>query len=392
MAKGVSKAVGQMLAKQMAAAMPSFDEDAAINSTERDCQIMTAYNWFNTFSEPKKERMWFCEYAKEKKLFTPAKLTQIKTMDLKWFYYVGRVCKMDLNDFPLVFDNKHNKARFDTLIGKIESRFKANKNASKIITIEIDSNKPTIQDKINEKAQEYAADIQNLMDDYILDIKNIKKSDDGDYVNVESFLNVNKVKPMIASRMVQWVVNQSQEWNDVVGTKDKDLKEGYDIYTLSEQKRIVKMYKNTIDLLNARAATKTVRKTRKKKVKTPKQLVSSVQYLESTKDFGGIESIKPEKIIGKSRVVLFNTKYRQITILEAENPHLGLSIKGTTVTGIDASESVSKRVREKYVKDLLKVSGDRGIRAIKKSYNAIKAKDLDAKGRINKDTLIVRVM
>jgi hypothetical protein len=254
----------------------------------------------------------------------------------------------------------------------------------KIVTV-----KPSVQDRMDEKGEELTGKILNMMDEYIGNIKDIKKGGDLNQVNIESFLNVEEVKPLIAKRIFSEIEYASKEWDEVVSSSDLDIKEAYSYLTPSEHKRIQRMYKKVLDELSARAVQTRKRRTRKKKVKTPQEIVSAVKYQES---FNGVTSIKPEKIIGMNKVILFNTKYREFQIIESSNDKIGLNIEGTTIKGINKTTSVCKRVREQYVETLLNVSQVKGIRAILNEYKSIKAKENTPTRRLNDSTIIVRVL
>jgi hypothetical protein len=102
----------------------------------------------------------------------------------------------------------------------------------------------------------------------------------------------------------------------------------------------------------------------------------------------GVESIHPSRIIGASKVVLFNAKTRVVTLLEAENAD-GLDVKGTTVVAFDPKGSKCKKVRKP--KDFIKGTKDGGIRAFKNAFDALKTDEKEGKGRTNEDTIILTV-
>lgn len=384
--KSTSKAVSNMIAIQMRSDQPVFQDTDDI--MDRDIQIGRALNWYNALSTDAKERKWYWEYAKANKLFKGENLSRIKVADSKMFHRIGRFARMTMDGFPLDHDrfiqNKLDGLRL-TLIDYLKPKKKVSKKTET-------TKKLSVQERMDEKAEELTGNLLNMIDEYIGDIKSIKKSDDGNHVNIESFLNVEEVKPLIAKRILSHIECHASEWDEVVDNiSDKDLKEAYSYLTTSEHKRIQRMYKKVLDELSVRASQKRQRKTRKKKVKTPAQIVSKVKYQESCKETN-VDSIQPEKIVGSARVILFNTKYREYQIIEAENEKIGLTIEGTTIKGIDKNKSVCKRIREKYVQDLLNITQVKGIRTIRNEYKGIRATENTPTGRLNGNTLIVRVM
>jgi hypothetical protein len=93
------------------------------------------------------------------------------------------------------------------------------------------------------------------------------------------------------------------------------------------------------------------RKPRKKKSKTPQQIASKVKYLPS---FNGINSMKPEQIVGCSSVVVLNIKTKSLTLYKSKTNET-LSFKGsvnfkyaeTLFSSINTKESKPKsRINE----------------------------------------------
>lgn len=374
--RAMSKGVGEILEKQMAGSVPVFKETE--DEINRDVQIMQALNWYNSMANDNKERSWFVSFLKDQNKFDANQLAQIKTFDSGMFSRAGRYAHMIHNGFPI---ESWALPIIQDVIVKIESRFETKTE------VDSGSSGPSVQDRMNEKASEFAGNLLSIIDDFTNGVKDgsLKKSDDESFFSIQSFIQINEIKPLIAGRIVPHIEYDKNQWEKAL--KDK---EGYEDYTDSQIKRMVRFYEWIVDGLNGRVAEKPARKSRKRKQKSPQQLVKAVKYLDKTTDFGGVTSITPDKIIGAERLITFNVKYREFAIFESKSG--GFSIKGTTIQNIDESKSVCKRIREKYVKDLLKTAKDQGIRAIRNAYNPINAKENVPNGRLNGDTLIVRVL
>jgi len=372
----------------MAAKSHVFNENHRNDPVATDVAIIHALNSHENLATPAKERSWFCEYMIAERTLTKKELEYAKNIDPKNYYRVGRYCRMILDGYPIQeWASPKISAFVETNIRK---KLKKPSKKSAVVT-----NAPTltIQDKISEKAKTLAATIQNSIDDYILNIKNIKKSDDLTVFDIQSFINVNEIKPMMSARIIPYIVEQKAEWDLAQEqVNDPEVKEAYSIYSNTEVKRIIRFYIEIIQTLEAKGAQKVSRNPRKKKIKSPSEIVKSMQYMAETKDFGGLKSISPEKIIGATKLIIFSTKYRELTILEAENEKIGFGVKGTTIQGFAPERSTSKRIRAKYVDDVLKVVQSQGIRAIRKSFGEIKSKETPANGRINKECIIMKVM
>ncbi len=66
----------------------------------------------------------------------------------------------------------------------------------------------------------------------------------------------------------------------------------------------------------------------------------------------------------------------------------GLSVKGTTIVGIDNAKSVCKRVGRD--KSIVKVASSSGIRAINNAYKNLKNKESVPSPRLNSNVVILQ--
>jgi hypothetical protein len=132
---------------------------------------------------------------------------------------------------------------------------------------------------------------------------------------------------------------------------------------------------------NRVTTVKATRKPRKKKEKTPSQLVAKLKH-DNT-------GIRAEDIIGASQLWLYNSKYKVLTVLNAMGP-VGLSVKGSTVTGFDEKISLAKKLRKPEVTiDRLTLGGKIVLR---KLMDELTTKPKVANGRCNIDTVLMRVI
>lgn len=374
----VSKGVSDILEKQMAGSVPVYKPTE--DEINKDIQVMHALNWYNSMANDNKERGWFASYLKDAKTFTTEQLNLIKTFDSSIFSGTGRYCHMITNGFPI---ESWATPKIQVVIERIKKRFETKQDVSTDSSV---LSGPSVQDRMNEKANEFAGNILNHVDEFLTGIMSgdIKKSDDESFFNVESFIKVNDIKPLVANKIVPHVSYAKSEWTEALKNN-----EGYEHLTESQIKRMIRLYDWILDGLNGRVAEKAVRKTRKRKQKSPQQLTKNVKYLAKSDEYS-IESTTPDKIIGAERLITFNVKYREFSIYESKSA--GFTIKGTTIQNIDESKSTSKKIREKYLKDLLKTASTQGIRAIRNAYQLINSKDSVPTGRLNGDTLIVKVL
>lgn len=142
-------------------------------------------------------------------------------------------------------------------------------------------------------------------------------------------------------------------------------------------------------LSNVRAENKLgkIRNPRKKKLKPAQMQVKDLQFKESDAALK-LVSIPPTSIISAPTLVTFNTETRKVAIYYAKNTD-GLSVKGTTIQNFDSSKSKSKTLRkpEDVIEHLIGTSVNR----FEKVFAGIKAKENTPNGRLNEDTLLLKV-
>lgn len=139
--------------------------------------------------------------------------------------------------------------------------------------------------------------------------------------------------------------------------------------------------------VNNKKATK-VRKPRAKKTKSAVDLVKSLNYQKEFPDLK-IVSVNPAEIVGCSQLWAYNTKYRKLTRYDASGP-AGIQVKSTTLIGIDADRSMTKRVRKP--EDTIQIVLSAGKVSLRKIMDDLKTKGEPVKTRINNDTVLLRVI
>ena len=70
--------------------------------------------------------------------------------------------------------------------------------------------------------------------------------------------------------------------------------------------------------------------------------------------------------------------------------HAGISVKGTTLIGFDEKTSITKKLRKPEA--TLKTVVEGGKVGLRKVMENINCKPSDANGRLNKETVILRVL
>ena len=194
---------------------------------------------------------------------------------------------------------------------------------------------------------------------------------------------ISHVKPMVEG----WLL----DYEDAYHKRCEQAVEGYSHLKRSVLNQRIKVCTTMLeDLERIRSATKASRTVKLKKPKAADKQVSKVQYKNEDNDFK-IVSIHPIQIIGKHKLYVFNTKYKELCVYETESTR-GFEISGSTIKNFNPVASFKVKLRKPM--DFFPV-------LLTKSYNQIgkflddnlkKAKRKSANGRINKDTILLRVL
>lgn len=173
-----------------------------------------------------------------------------------------------------------------------------------------------------------------------------------------------------------------------VKTGPRDLREGYSHLSRTELNRLVKTTRSIVDdaeryASNRRASTP--RKPRKKKERAAADVVKRVQYLQSYPDLQ-IVSVDPSSIVGARSVWLYNVKYKTLRKIVGES----LTVSGSTIKGYDEDKSEQRSLRKPA--PVIKLVLDSPTPALQRVMSGLTTKASVPNGRINSDTVILRVV
>jgi hypothetical protein len=240
----------------------------------------------------------------------------------------------------------------------------------------------TIQDRIREKVSECVGELEGQIDELV--ITAFKAN-----VSPYAIMHTLDIKGIHANRVIDAFKIKRQEFDGVMNTDDKEVKEGYSNFKKTELKKLVAYCDQAImdGLKIAGAATKS-RKPRKRKEKTPDQLVANMKLCVEFAELN-IKSVKPREIIGAMALWVYNTKTRKLGCYHAEDAG-GFSVKGTSLTNFNETKSVQKKLRKPEVTLPEVLNG--GKIYLRNAMENIRAVESALTGRINDDTILVRAI
>ena len=334
--------------------------------TEKDLGI--ALSWYSINRKAKDSQKYASAYFK--KVHKLDILPVIKTKPTQF----GFVCRILTNGGVL---SPERKEWFD---GQVEELKKELVKAKAKVKTEqfIEVVKVNIQDRIREKAIECIGEFEGQIDDIIL------KSESPQPYAVMHTLGI---KGVHTRAILEWSREKRAEFEEVLTTNDSQLKEGYSNFKKTDLKKII-AYCDQVILDCNKVAQSVVRKARKRKAKSPEQLVAKMKHCLEFKDLS-LTSVKSTDIIESMQLWVYNTKTRKLGVYHAEDAG-GLSVKGSSIVNFSETKSIQKTLRKPEVMLPEVLKGGKVF--LRNAIDSIKAVESKLTGRINADTILLRVM
>ena len=327
-----------------------------------------ALSWYATNRKAKDSQKYASAYFK--KVHKLDILPVIKTKPTQF----GFVCRILTNGGVL---SPERKEWFD---GQVEELKKELVKAKAKVKTEqfIEVVKVNIQDRIREKAIECIGELEGQIDDIIL------KSESPQPYAVMHTLGI---KGVHTRAILEWSREKRAEFEEVLTTDDSQLKEGYSNFKKTDLKKII-AYCDQVILDCNKVAQSVVRKARKRKAKSPEQLVAKMKHCLEFKDLS-LTSVKSTDIIESMQLWVYNTKTRKLGVYHAEDAG-GLSVKGSSIVNFSETKSIQKTLRKPEVMLPEVLKGGKVF--LRNAIDSIKAVESKLTGRINADTILLRVM
>lgn len=272
--------------------------------------------------------------------------------------------------------------------------------------------RPTIQERIKKRVHEILEPIEDWLDRYLTHPDKFNP----DKFKLIDVFKTQQVGGVHARKIMEMYEPQYEEYKELLTLRSKNLKfkeiteeedhdsddrqllesyEGVDDETIQKGIRaydnIFEACDRMIDIANAN------RKPRKKKEKSPEQLVSKMQFKQQDEKMG-LTSINPAEIIYAEQLWVYNVKTRKLGHYIAKTldprgmnrPGTGLTVKGTSIKGFDEENSIQKTLRKP--EQQLKEFADSGPKKVLEFYDAIKTIGVKLNGRVNNEVILLRAV
>jgi hypothetical protein len=237
-----------------------------------------------------------------------------------------------------------------------------------------------IQEAIKQKTKEYIGELEGAIDDFI--------KLDKEFSLYNDFKSKQIPAPYVQD-VKEWAEKKLAEYAEVIAGEDSQLIEGYSNFNKKKLKALVKLFEQFIEDCNMYGQFKKAnRKPRATREKSPAQQVKSMKYKTKDEELG-IDSERPIDVVGAQQVWVFNTKTRKLAVYTSESTK-GMTVKGTTLQNWMPEKSKQKTLRkpQEQIKSLMS-SGKVKLRTF---MDDIKSKEQDVNGRINIDTVILKIL
>lgn len=267
---------------------------------------------------------------------------------------------------------------------------------------------PSIQERILEQAYVAAEGIEEWLDSFVTE----KSKFDPKGFDFKAHFQTMNVSQAHARKIISFYERELAEFRELqnmptaaqikkMDEQEADLveqlKEGYKHLTKKDVSNYIAALEALVDACTLIIdASKATRKARTPKPKSADKLIAKLKYLKVDQK-NSLASINPVEIIGANELWVFNTKTRKLGKYVAANVDptglgragSGLSVKGSSIIGFNEEASIQKTLRKPDVQ--LKEFKAAGKVALRKFLDGINTTDTKMNGRINADTVLLKV-
>lgn len=327
--------------------------------------LIDSFNWYNYSATSEKKKSWFMKWLKVNR--PKANFAAIEQINDGAFTTAGAVAR--LHSLGLT-DSDYLNRKLEKWVNEFTSeglQILKNKEEKIAVKKKMIENDPRLTAMIDS--------IQQVIDQFIN--SGYKKTE----FDMNDWLRLNTPSPAhhaaIKDRFFPLLEELLNEEND------EQIAEAY---AHLKDKQIEKFIELLLDIVTTKKVRK-ARTTRKPRAKSPDKVVKNVKFAQTDPDTG-VKSVEPKAIPGASAVLIWNKKYRLIGLYTAEEGK-ELSVKGSTIINFDADSAVWKKVRKPN--EVVPKAVGMTKAQVKKLIEGINAKPGNMTGRINAETVILKV-
>lgn len=311
-----------------------------------------------------------------------------KSKDWRTCSTVGATAANILNGMPAVREDFNNgKNSNEYLVNSVKAIISDSKNDvdSEEAPATTEKNQPSIQDRIRETSLRMTDDIEDAIEIF----QNTPDSFDPKAFKVLNLLKAKEAKAAHARVIRDFYSKDLNELEEAFEGNDEQLVEGYSHLSKTQFKNIITFYKEVIDSCSMlMQESKVNRAPRAKKMQPKEKIVGKMKYLKQHEPLK-LVSINPTDIIGAKELWVYNIKSRKLGRYVTDEFD-ELTVKGTTIVNYSESLSIQKTLRKPEEK--LSEFRSAGKVQLRKFLEDINTTDTKLNGRINEDTVLLKVL
>jgi hypothetical protein len=243
----------------------------------------------------------------------------------------------------------------------------------------------SIQERVRDTAYAMTTEIEDAIESFQLNPTDF----DPKAFKVLNLLKAKGAKAAHARFIRDLYAHDLAELEELLGdAPDEQLREGHKHLTRRQVKSIHAFYQEIASACEMLAQEAKVNRAPRKTKAVPKEkLIAKLKFMKTNEPLK-LVSVNPVDVIGAQELWVYNTKTRKIGKYIASEFNV-LGVKGTTIVNFDEFKSIQKTLRKPEEK--LKEFKAAGKIALRKFLDEINATDTKMNGRINEDTILLKV-
>jgi hypothetical protein len=330
-------------------------------------------NWYSANKDRKDSIKYTKEFVKKN---DPTKLELLDELsDFDHTITFGWIARIVTRGGTLSPDHKR---RHEEYLGKLYAQSEAKRKA-KTVAAAPKKNVINIQEAMAQKIDEFIGNLEVELDKVFIE--------DAEF-NLFNHMKAQQMPAAYIDEIREWSKGYLSRYLDVLKGEDQ-AQEAYSNFTKKKQKDLAKLFHSFIEDCDKYALFKKAnKKPRAVREKTPAQQVKGIKFKVKDEELG-ITSVAPTEMIGASQVWLYNTKTKKLSRYTSDSTK-GMQAKGSAIQNWNPDNSKQKTLRKpaEQIKELLE-SGKVKLRTF---LDNVKAKEQDVNGRLNTDTIILKVI
>lgn len=356
------------------------DDEPRWNTDGDESQMAQMLTWYNYNKDAEDAKRYFVEFLKNNGEQGDVIIKIEESSSLPLSNTIGWLCRiMAVNPGAVPARYSENITQEKNKVLQVVLA----KSESKASTDDV-SKRPGVQEHLENQLREILGELSLRVDRFLL----------GELQEFDAYewLKSNAVKHQHAKNIAEYFEKRIlSELNEAASGTCEQLTEAYSFLSKPKMKKLIAFVQSIVD--NSRKWSDVAKQislnNRSTRVKKPKPAGKQVAKLKYQKEHDSLKSVSPTQIVGATQLWVYNTKYRTLGVYVCNNAH-GFSVKGCTILNFDAGESLCKKLRKP--EDVIPNVLQSGKVALRKILPSIRAKEKKLTGRINADTILLKVI